>query len=89
MEQTLTIIGFAILLVSWFAMFARLRGDARRAAGSLTDYIGPRVPLLRRSGLGLVLRYGQVYGLDVRLAGAVLGLILIGAAILVGVSSRE
>ena len=89
MEQTLTLIGFAILLASWFTMFARLRGDSKRASGSLTDYMGPRVPLLRRSGLGLVLRYGQTYGLDVRLAGALLGLILIGAAILVGVSSRE
>ena len=89
MEQTLTLIGFAILLVSWFAMFARLRGDSRRAAGALTDYIGPRVPLLHRSGLGLLHRYWQAYGFDVRLAGALIGLIFIGAAILAGVSSRE
>lgn len=84
MNQTLTIIGFAILLVSWLAMFARLRGDSRRAAGSLTDYMGPRVPLLRGSALGLLRRYWQAYGFDVRLAGAVIGLILIVAAILAG-----
>ena len=81
MNQTLTIIGFAILLVSWLAMFARLRRDSRRAAGSLTDYMGPRVPLLRGSAFGLVQRYWRTYGFDARIAGAGIGLILIVAAI--------
>lgn len=84
MNQALTVIGFVILLASWFAMFTRLRGHSKRAAGSLTDYVAAQPPLIGRSGLSLLPRYWRTYGFDVRLAGAVIGLIFIVAAILAG-----
>lgn len=89
MEQTLAAMGFAVLLASWLAMFARLRRDSRPGVGTLTDYVGPRVPVLRRAGLGLLRVYWRTYGFDARLAGAVLGLILIAAAILAGDRSPD
>lgn len=89
MEQTLAVVGFAVLLASWLAMFARLRRDAKPGVGTLTDYMGPQVPWPRRTGLGLLPVYWRTYGFDARLAGAVLGLILIAAAILAGGRSPD
>lgn len=85
MKETLAAIGFVILLASWFAMFARLRRDSKRAAGSLGDYVAAQPPFFGRSGLSLLPRYWRQYGFDARLAGALIGLILaIIAAVLAG-----
>lgn len=82
MSEALTLIGFVILLASWFAMFARLRAHSKRAAGTLTDYVAAQPPFFGRSGMGLLPNYWRTFGFDVRLAGAVVGLILILAAVL-------
>lgn len=84
MDETLTAIGFVTLLASWFAMFARLRRDSKSAAGSLGDYVAAQPPLLGRSGLSLLPRYWRHYGFDVRVAGALIGLIMIIAAVFAG-----
>jgi hypothetical protein len=88
--QTLTIIGFVLLLAGWFAMFFRVRRDfPNREVAKYGTYTAPRIfgfKLMGRSAFSLVQFYWQHYGFDARLSLAGLGIILI---VIAAISSGE
>jgi hypothetical protein len=86
--ETLTIFGFILLLVGWFAMFFRVRKDfPNRAVSRYGTYTGPRIfglKFMGRSGFSLVQFYWQHYGFDEGFSLAVLGLLLMVIAAVIG-----
>jgi len=89
--DTIGILGFVVLLVSWFGMFFRVRRDhPGHPLADYSSYIGPRMFGSRsRSGFSLLPFYRQHYGTDGWFLLAMAGLALLAvAAIAIAVRNR-
>jgi hypothetical protein len=78
--ETLTILGFVLLVAGWFGMFFRVRREyPNRGVAEYGSYTGPRVLGFKfgRSGLSLLSFYWRHYGVDAWLCVALLGIVLI------------
>lgn len=86
--ETLAVVGFALLLAGWFAMFFRIRQDQPgHPLANYGTYIGARVGgfrLVGKSGFSLLSFYWKHYGADARFFLSVAGgVVLVAAFILI------